>query len=112
MTLGDLTDKLGTLLFDADLRLTFGERSRLEMERWSWHASTEKAASVLRTGAKRFTAVMTRRASIRSALLNRASETSPNGTELQIAIVRVSAAQTNRVYPAAKDSFVGRAGCH
>ena len=40
--LGDLTDKLGTLLFDAELRRVFGERSRLEMERWSWRASTEK----------------------------------------------------------------------
>lgn len=39
--LGDLTDKLQTLLFDADLRKTFGERARLEMERWSWRASTE-----------------------------------------------------------------------
>ena len=40
--LGDLTDKLGTLLFDAELRQVFGERSRLEMERWSWRTSTEK----------------------------------------------------------------------
>ena len=31
--LGDLTEKLGTLLFDADLRETFGRRSRLEMEK-------------------------------------------------------------------------------
>lgn len=40
--LGDLTDKLQTLLFDAELRQTFGERARREMERWSWRASTEK----------------------------------------------------------------------
>ncbi len=39
--LGDLTDKLGTLLFDPDLRGTFGRRSRTEMERWGWRASTE-----------------------------------------------------------------------
>ncbi len=39
--LGDLTDKLQMLLFDTDLRRTFGTRSRLEMERWSWRASTE-----------------------------------------------------------------------
>jgi glycosyltransferase involved in cell wall biosynthesis len=40
--LGDLTDKLRTLLFDAELRKWFGGRARLEMEQWSWRASTEK----------------------------------------------------------------------
>ncbi len=43
--LGDLTDKLHTLLFNAELRKWFGGRARLEMERWSWRASTEALLS-------------------------------------------------------------------
>ncbi len=39
--LGDLTDKLRTLLFSPVLRDLYGRRSRTEMERWSWRASTE-----------------------------------------------------------------------
>ncbi len=39
--LGDLTDKLRTLLFGPVLRDLYGRRSRTEMERWSWRASTE-----------------------------------------------------------------------
>ena len=39
--LGDLTDKLRTLLFNPVLRDLYGRRSRTEMERWSWQASSE-----------------------------------------------------------------------
>lgn len=39
--LGDLTDKLRTLLFDPTLRGYMGERARQDMERWSWRASAE-----------------------------------------------------------------------
>jgi glycosyltransferase involved in cell wall biosynthesis len=39
--LGDLTEKLRTLLFNPELRRTLGARARQDMERWSWRASTE-----------------------------------------------------------------------
>lgn len=39
--LGDLTDKLRTLLLNPVLRELYGRRSRTEMERWSWRASSE-----------------------------------------------------------------------
>ncbi len=39
--LGDLTDKLRTLLFDPALRGEMGRRARQEMERYGWRASTE-----------------------------------------------------------------------
>lgn len=39
--LGDLTDKLRTLLFNPTLRELYGRNSRTEMARWSWRASTE-----------------------------------------------------------------------
>jgi glycosyltransferase involved in cell wall biosynthesis len=37
----DLTEQLGRLLFDADLRRRLSTRARADMERWSWRASTE-----------------------------------------------------------------------
>ncbi|MEJ2359472.1 MAG: glycosyltransferase, partial [Deinococcales bacterium] len=40
--LGDLTDKLGTLLFDPALRDRMGEAARRDMERFSWRAATEE----------------------------------------------------------------------
>ncbi|ADI15064.1 glycosyltransferase [Truepera radiovictrix] len=39
--LGDLTEKLRTLLFNPELRRAMGERARQDMERWSWRAATE-----------------------------------------------------------------------
>lgn len=39
--LGDLTDKLRTLLFDPELRRVLGARARTEMEAWGWRAATE-----------------------------------------------------------------------
>lgn len=40
--LGELTDRLGELLFNQNLRNTFKKAARAEMENWSWQASTEK----------------------------------------------------------------------
>ncbi|MEJ2288251.1 MAG: glycosyltransferase, partial [Deinococcales bacterium] len=40
--LGDLTDKLGTLLFDPALRDRMGQAARRDMERFSWRAATEE----------------------------------------------------------------------
>jgi glycosyltransferase involved in cell wall biosynthesis len=40
--LGDMTNQLKRLLFDDDLRKTLGGQARLDMEKWSWKASTEK----------------------------------------------------------------------
>lgn len=40
--LGELTDRLRQLLTDAALRERLGRQARLDMERWSWRAATEK----------------------------------------------------------------------
>ena len=40
--LGDLTAKLGELLFDPPLRNRLGEAARRDMERFSWRAATEQ----------------------------------------------------------------------
>lgn len=39
--LGDLTDKLGRLLFDPALRRRLGDQARADMERFGWRAATE-----------------------------------------------------------------------
>jgi glycosyltransferase involved in cell wall biosynthesis len=40
--LGDLTDQLKLLLFNPALRKDMGRQARLDMEKWSWKAATEK----------------------------------------------------------------------
>ncbi|CAN5783496.1 glycosyltransferase family 1 protein [soil metagenome] len=40
--LGDLTEQLGKLLFDAELRSKLGRQARADMEVWGWRAATEK----------------------------------------------------------------------
>jgi glycosyltransferase involved in cell wall biosynthesis len=40
--LGELTEKLATLLFNPELRKTMGEQARRDMEGLSWRAATEK----------------------------------------------------------------------
>ncbi len=40
--LGDFSEQLGKLLFDADLRAKFGRQARADMEGLSWRAATEK----------------------------------------------------------------------
>jgi glycosyltransferase involved in cell wall biosynthesis len=39
--LGDLTERLRELLFDAELRARLGAQARVDMEAWGWQASTE-----------------------------------------------------------------------
>jgi glycosyltransferase involved in cell wall biosynthesis len=39
--LGDLTERLRELLFDAELRTRLGTQARLDMEAWGWRAATE-----------------------------------------------------------------------
>ena len=42
--LGDLTDKLGSLLFDRELRAELGAHARADMERHGWRAATQALA--------------------------------------------------------------------
>jgi glycosyltransferase involved in cell wall biosynthesis len=46
--LGDLTGQLKTLLFNPELRKQLGVQARLDMEIWSWRASTEKLVDYYR----------------------------------------------------------------
>jgi glycosyltransferase involved in cell wall biosynthesis len=40
--LGDLTEKVKTLLYNQELREVYAKQARLEMEKWGWRASTQR----------------------------------------------------------------------
>jgi glycosyltransferase involved in cell wall biosynthesis len=46
--LGKLTDRLGEMLFDTELRAKLGRRARRDMEAWGWRAATETLVSYYR----------------------------------------------------------------